>query len=61
MLSQSNPSLKPKNNRKRGRNEKQIIEVLVNKRPETDRLDQPAIDGIQKTSRPAQGIKRVTE
>jgi hypothetical protein len=60
-LSESNPSLKPKNGRKSGWNEEQIIEVLVEKRPRAERGDQPAIDGIEQTSRQAERIKQVTE
>lgn len=61
VLSESNPSLQPENKRKGGGNEKQIIEMLPEKRPFTCRCYKPAIGAIEPTSRQAQWIKRVTK
>jgi hypothetical protein len=61
VVSEPDPPLKPENKRKRGGNEKQIIEVFVKKWPCAYRFDQPAIDSIEGTSRQTQRVNYIAE
>lgn len=61
VVAQLEPPLKPKNERQRGGNEKQIIEMMVKKRPRANGFNQPAIGAIEETSRQTQRVERVTE
>ena len=61
VVAQIEPPLKPKNERQRGGNEKQIIEMMVQKRPRANGFNQPAIGGIEETGRQTQRVERVTE
>ena len=61
MVTEPKPPLKPENERQRGRNEKQIIKVVVEKRRFVDGFDQPAISGVEEASRQTERVERVTE
>ena len=43
MISKPRPSLKSEDERQRGRDEKDVVEVLVKDRPVEDGFDQPAV------------------
>ena len=51
MRSKSKLPMQPEKKWQSGGNEKQVIEVIVKKRPLADGFDQPAIDGIAEASR----------
>ena len=61
VVAQPEQPLKPENERQRGGDEKQIIEVIVKKRPRANGFNQPAIGGIEEASRQTKRVERVTE